>query len=104
MVWIDDVVAAVCALVSMAERGEMLPAAVNVGGASCVSRVQMAEAYARNAAISLRITNAAAPADFFSSRPRRIALDVSLLSSLLGRSPATLDEAYSNALKGTRNG
>jgi nucleoside-diphosphate-sugar epimerase len=104
MVWIDDVVDAVCALASMAEQGETLPKAVNVGGPACISRVQMAQAYARSANGVLQIADVTAPDGFFSSRPRSIALDVSLLASILGRPSMTLDAAYNNALKGTIHG
>lgn len=94
MVWIDDVIAATCALTAMGCRGEVLPRAVNVGGAECISRRQMAEAFANAVDDSLQYREVAAPDNFFSSRPRRIALDVSLLTSILQRSPSSLGEAY----------
>ncbi|MCH5146299.1 NAD(P)-dependent oxidoreductase [Desulfovibrio sp. UIB00] len=94
MVWIDDVVATVCSLTEMALCGDVLPKAVNVGGAECISRGQMAAAYVRAVDASLQYREVAAPENFFSSRPRKIALDVSLLTSILRRSPVSLDEGY----------
>ena len=99
MVWIDDVVAAVCSLISMAQRGDVLPKAVNVGGPACLSRTKMAQAYSQSVNGTLSIMDIPAPNGFFSSRPHSIALDVSLLTSILGRSPISLSKAYAKAQK-----
>lgn len=94
MVWIGDVCAAVCSLIDAAARGEALPRAVNVGGPACVTRAETAHAYRHALAPALRIAEVAAPEGFFAARPRRIALDVSLFTRLLGRAPLTPGEAY----------
>lgn len=104
MVWIGDVTAAVLALVARAEQGPDLPRAVNVGGPACITRARMAELYSRHVAPSLRFAEVPAPEGFFAARPRRIELDVSLLASLLGREPLSLEQAYETASKGCFNG
>lgn len=104
MVWIDDVVATVCALIAKAQLGEALPHALNVGGPACISRTQMAQAYQRSVNGALRFVDAKAPEVFFSSRPRSIALDVSRMISVLQREPLSLEQAYKNASKGCLHG
>lgn len=96
MVWIDDVVAAVCALTKLAAQGATLPKALNIGGPACISRLQMAQAFKNSLDKRLNFSDTVAPEGFFQSRPRRVELDVSQLTSILGRPPLSLEEAYHN--------
>lgn len=101
MVGVEDVVEAVLALTRLAQAGRPLPPAVNLAGERCVTRHEMATAFRDALAPHLSIHEVPAPDGFFSVRPKKISLDVSLLTSLMHRPPQPLTEVYrSEILKG----
>ncbi len=98
MIGVEDVVEAVLTLTRLAQTGCPLPPAVNLAGKSCVTRLEMAKAYRDAVAPNLSVREIPAPDGFFSVRPKKISLDVSLLTSLMQRSPHLLTEVYRNAI------
>lgn len=101
MVGVQDVVETVLTLARLAQAGRPLPPAVNLAGERCVTRYEMATAYRDAVAPHLSIREIPAPEGFFSARPKKISLDVSLLTSLMRRPPQSLIEVYrSEILKG----
>lgn len=106
MVWIEDVIQTVLVLVDRLEKGQESPPAINVGGSECTTRCQMAAALRDAGISSLEFLEMEPPEAFFAARPERIELDVSLMTSLLGRKPTSLKDAYARELenKGLQHG
>lgn len=91
VVHIDDVVEA--ALAAFDDWSKIDAPWFNVGGEQLVSRADMASAYRRLCAPSLRFTVREPGDDFYRARPRVIDMESRYLAELLGRRPRSLDEA-----------
>lgn len=106
MVWIEDIIQTVLVLVDRLAKGLDAPPAVNVGGSECATRSHMAAAFRDVAAPGLEFLEMDPPESFFAMRPERIELDISLMTSLLGRKPISLQDAYARELanKGLQHG
>lgn len=91
VVYLQDVIEGVIALI---ENWDKHPQSIiNFGGAETISRIKFAETFNQRTQLGMKFTVTEPSCEFFSSRPRSIAMRSPYFKILLGRLPLNLDEA-----------